>query len=218
MQWSWRIEPPTPEVDIPILNVCSIWNLVSMAIHSTHLRFMPRSNLLPRRAEERIDFLWDLSTSVVSQPAVIVEIHDLREGSTICASYIFIFTRFSNLHLISRYMIYQSMLCIVPLRRLVRVYLWIYYHAMTFWNFSTLWFVSLDTKRCRPRTFSGLCLNDPIHVPWFLFEWNQIRESHCRKGYHLLKECHGMSRIGWDGSLPNSISVNTIEYHFINCY
>jgi len=86
----------------------------------------------------------------------------------------------------------------------------IHYHAMTFWKFSALSFVSLDTKWYQPRTFSGSCLNCPIHILWFLFKWNHIWGSCCRKGYHLLKECHGMSRIGCDGSLPNSISDDTI--------
>jgi len=85
-----------------------------------------------------------------------------------------------------------------------------YYHAMTFWNFSALSFVSLDTKGYQPRTFSGSCLNCPIHILWCLFKWNLIWGSRGRKGYHLLKECHGMSRIGCDGSLPNSISDDTI--------
>jgi len=39
-----------------------------------------------------------------------------------------------------------------------------YYHAMTFWNFSTLWFVSLNTGQYQPQSFSGLCLNCPIHI------------------------------------------------------
>ena len=85
-----------------------------------------------------------------------------------------------------------------------------YYHAMTFWKFSTLWFVSLNTQRYLPRTFSGSCLNCPIHIPWFLFEWNHICGSRCRNRYHLLKECHEMSRIGWHGSLQNSISDDSI--------
>ncbi len=92
-----------------------------------------------------------------------------------------------------------------------------YYHAMTFWKFSTLWFVPLNTQRYLPRTFSGSCLNCPIHIPWFLFEWNHICGSRCRNRYHLLKECHEMSRIGWHGSLPNSISDDSIavaDYKF----
>ena len=53
-----------------------------------------------------------MSYMLVSQPAVIVEIHDLREG-------------FSPIFLVSirSHSIYQFALCIVPLRRLVRVYL-----------------------------------------------------------------------------------------------
>jgi len=92
----------------------------------------------------------------------------------------------------------------------------IHYHAMTFWKFSALSFVSLDTKWYQPRTFSGSCLNCPIHILWFLFKWNHIWGSCCRKGYHLLKECHGMSRIGWYGSLPNSISDDTLLLIAIN--
>ena len=38
---------------------------------------------------------------------------------------------------------------------------------MTFWKFSTLWFVSLNTQRYLPRTFLGSCLNYLIHIPWF---------------------------------------------------
>ena len=83
--------------------------------------------------------------------------------------------------------------------------------------FHTLWFVSLNTQRYLPRTFSGSCLNCPIHIPWFLFEWNHICGSRCRNRYHLLKECHEMSRIGWHGSLQNSISDDSIavaDYKF----
>jgi hypothetical protein len=45
--------------------------------------------------------------------------------------------------------------------------IWLYYHAMTFWNFNTFWFVSLNTRRYQPQTFSGSCLNCPIHISWF---------------------------------------------------
>jgi hypothetical protein len=85
-----------------------------------------------------------------------------------------------------------------------------YYHMMTFWNFNTFWFVSLNTRRYQSRTFSGSCLNCPIRIPWFYLGENSIWGSHCEKGYHLLKECHGMSRPGWDGSLPNSTSDDAI--------
>jgi hypothetical protein len=46
----------------------------------------------------------EFPSSLVSQPAVIVEIHDLREGITnYLRLYIFIFTYFSCLHPISLY-------------------------------------------------------------------------------------------------------------------
>ena len=103
---------------------------------------------------------------------------------------------------------------------LLRIFPHMYYHAMTFWNFSALSFISLDTKGYQPRTFSGSCLNCPIHILWCLFKWNLIWGSRGRKGYHLLKECHGMSRIGCDGSLPNSISDDTIgnRNQSANCF
>jgi len=74
-----------------------------------------------------------------------------------------------------------------------------YYHAMTFWNFSTLWFISLVTKRYLSRTFSGLCLNYPIHILKFFQKWNRICGPRRRKGYHLLKKCHGnvTDRLRW---------------------
>ena len=42
-----------------------------------------------------------------------------------------------------------------------------YYHETTFWQSTTLWFVSLDTKGFQARNCSGLCLNYLIHKSWF---------------------------------------------------
>ena len=81
-----------------------------------------------------------------------------------------------------------------------------YYHETTFWQSTTLWFVSLDTKGFRARNCSGLCPNYLIHKSWFLFGGNRNSPCHVRKRYHLLTKCHGMSQHGWDGSMPNSIS------------
>ena len=58
---------------------------------------------------------------------------------------------------------------------------------MTFRQFCSLWFVSLDTTWYQSWIFTGLCINCLIHIPWFLLQWNQIWGSHCR---NLLKECH----------------------------
>ena len=79
-------------------------------------------------------------------------------------------------------------------------------HETTFWQSTTLWFVSLDTKGFWARNCSGLCLNYLIHKSWFLFDGNRNSPCRIRKRYHLLTKCHGMSQHGWDGSMPNSIS------------
>ena len=78
-----------------------------------------------------------------------------------------------------------------------------YYHETTFWQSTTLWFVSLDTKGFRARNCSGLCLNYLIHKSWFLFGGNRNSPCRVRKRYHLLTKCHRMSQ---HGSMPNSIS------------
>ena len=82
----------------------------------------------------------------------------------------------------------------------------IYYQVTTFWQSDTLWFVSLNTKSFLARNCSGSCLNYLIHEPWFLFGGNRNSLCRFRKRYHLLTKCHGMSQVGWAGSMPNSNS------------
>ena len=82
----------------------------------------------------------------------------------------------------------------------------LYYQVTTFWQSDTLRFVSLDTKGFRARNYSGSRINYLIHGSWFLFGGNRNNPCRFRKRYYLLTKCHGMSQVGWDGSMPNSIS------------
>ena len=88
----------------------------------------------------------------------------------------------------------------------------VYYHAMTFWNFSTL-LISQHMLISASDFFgivSKLYNTLIIHISWFSFKRNRIWGSRCKKGY--LPPFHG----SWDGSLPNLISDDAIEYHISN--